>query len=423
MIGELSMILASVFGSIAPSSPDSGTNASSYSSSDFGTVTYFQNLDKYSPNNIEGSCVYVALAIMLSYYDNFRNDNIISGTYERHDEFSDKESALLISPGVDKTPGIEYSKNFDALKMAIEETYPDDPETGKPDPNLYRADQQWQELNREQSNELWDYVHSLADTDFQMKLLSTRADLPGEADRDNFWTSGITNDYQMILDEIYGDEAIVFTRVEGDEANDIYGYDSLADLVKSKLNEGYIVNITIRNIKNNSRHAVVAYYHDDLGIHAHWGWNAAWNDVAIDTSKDEITSVGWLDFPGFPLEHSQNYVIDGIGYCGCGEHVIHSYSTFHGPGTYTIPVFGGGLIRPMSDLPTFGGPGGDGTYPPGTGGRPKAVVPADSHLAICACGYHEIQKHFTYEGNNSSDCSGCGITYSPLRVVPREINI
>ena len=40
----------------------------------FGMVSYFQNLDTYSPTNSQGSCGYVSFIQYLSYYDTFRND-------------------------------------------------------------------------------------------------------------------------------------------------------------------------------------------------------------------------------------------------------------------------------------------------------------------------------------------------------------
>lgn len=52
-------------------------------SSGMSMVTYFQNLYTYSPVNSHGSCGYVSFIQYLSYYDTFRNDNIIPTVYER----------------------------------------------------------------------------------------------------------------------------------------------------------------------------------------------------------------------------------------------------------------------------------------------------------------------------------------------------
>lgn len=50
--------------------------------------SYFANLDKYMPNNSAGSCGYVAVSSVLSYYENFYKDDIMSEKYNlRHKGF------------------------------------------------------------------------------------------------------------------------------------------------------------------------------------------------------------------------------------------------------------------------------------------------------------------------------------------------
>lgn len=424
MKGKILMVVAGIFISAFPSLRGIRVEASS-SSLDFGTVTYFQNLDKYSPYNLEGSCSYVSLSMMLAYYDNFLNDNIISGKYERHDEFMTFDSALCVSPGIEKTSPIQYTKNYDALKAEIERLYPGP--DGEPDSTQYQKDPNWQELNKGQSNELWDYIHSLSDTDFQMKIITTIADMPGgQATRDNFWTAGSHTDWQKILDAMYGEGNIAFSYAGENDVQEKYGYESLAELAEAKIDEGYILHVGIYNPdpERGGSHGVTAYYRDSEGIHAHWGWGASDNDNIIDLETYQITVVGWLDFPGFPLEHSQNYVINGVGYCGCGEHAIHSYEEFYGPGTYNLPLGGFSISRAGIGFP--GGIVDPGKEPPDIPERPKIIVPENSHLAICPCGHYEIQRHYTYEGSAPSGnpfCSACGVFYSPLRLVEREIDI
>lgn len=67
---------------------------------DFSMKTYFSNLQKYLPSNIVGSCSYVAIASVLSYYDNFYNDDIIPEKYEFYDDSNSLEEAKKTSPGL-----------------------------------------------------------------------------------------------------------------------------------------------------------------------------------------------------------------------------------------------------------------------------------------------------------------------------------
>lgn len=422
MKGNVLILAALLATSMSVKGPVSQVFATS--SLTFGTTTYFQNLTKYSPYNLEGSCSYVSLSMMLAYYDNFRNDNIILGQYERHDEFTNESEALLVSPGTEKTAPISYSKNYAQLIGNIEEYYRN--LTGDEETKLFEQDSGWIELQRQRSNELWDYVHMLSDTDFQMKLISTAADTFEWFSRDVFSTGGSHTWWQQILNSVYGEGSVTFTSFDRDNPQDYidYGYESLAELAEAKLDEGYVLHVAINSLIDDSGHGVTAYYHDEDGIHAHWGWGASRNDCVIDFKEYEISVVGWLDFPGFPLEHSQNYVIDGVGYCGCGEHAIHSYEEFYGPGTYSLPLGGFSISRAGIGFP--GGIVDPGKEPPDIPERPKIIVPNNSHLAVCPCGHYELQRHYTFEGTGQlidSSCSACGHQYSPLLLVPEEIDI
>lgn len=65
---------------------------------------YFKNLTEYSPYNRFGTCSFVSLIQVLSYWDNFYDDNIIEEKYDRKAENQSPYllDSELISPGVEK---------------------------------------------------------------------------------------------------------------------------------------------------------------------------------------------------------------------------------------------------------------------------------------------------------------------------------
>ena len=64
---------------------------------------YFYNLDRNFGNNLVGSCGYVALAMLLSYYDTYWDDNIIDDRYDENEYLiNDSLSDTIKSPGIGK---------------------------------------------------------------------------------------------------------------------------------------------------------------------------------------------------------------------------------------------------------------------------------------------------------------------------------
>ena len=63
--------------------PSNPGNPGNYSSQ-LNMVNYFSNLNTFSPSNKGGSCGFVSLAQVLSYYDTFYNDSIIPEQYDKN---------------------------------------------------------------------------------------------------------------------------------------------------------------------------------------------------------------------------------------------------------------------------------------------------------------------------------------------------
>ena len=64
---------------------------------------YFYNLDRNFGNNLVGSCGYVAMGMLLSYYDTYWDDNIIDDRYDENEYLiNDSISNTIKSPGIKK---------------------------------------------------------------------------------------------------------------------------------------------------------------------------------------------------------------------------------------------------------------------------------------------------------------------------------
>ena len=70
-----------------------------YLNNNFSTK-YFYNLNNYCGNNSKGSCGYVALSMILSFYDTYWDDRVIPENYDQNANF--QTVASFESPGIRK---------------------------------------------------------------------------------------------------------------------------------------------------------------------------------------------------------------------------------------------------------------------------------------------------------------------------------
>lgn len=304
-------------------------------------ITYFYNLYSFSPENSYNSCGYVSFIQYLSYFDSFYNDAIIPEQYERNQgsslTFAD---ARLVSPGV------------------IRQTYPDN------------------------SIDLYNFVQNNKDSDYQMELMY----LVNEnycRNASNYDSSIGMWDYDIIVDSIpaLSNSSFEFTsyndfgvNAKPTDTNVISWFDSY---VKNQLDDGYPVMLHIAMYNEitddlDGYHSVVAYYYDNDGIHANFGWGSDSTDVIISDDY-QITEAGCIDFSDVTEIHSNNFVVNDIGYCGCGLQHVHNY-------TYDYSHF----------LPS-------------------------KHRAYCCCGASKLETHairfgstFIQNGHKYAYCLFCG---------------
>lgn len=257
-------------------------------------IAYFQNLYNYSPSNYDGSCGYVSLIQYLSYYDCFYNDSIIPEIYERNQgSVSSFDLARLISPGV------------------IKQTYP---------PTDLIS--------------VYNTVQNNCSFDYQMNLMNI-VNQSFNHDPNNYTNSIGMWDYYRILNTIsaFANTSFCYTRVQDFGANAKPTDANVANwfdfYVKSQLSQGNPVVIHIAQYDENTGyyekyHSVVAYYYDNDGIHANFGWGPNSTNVLINGYQ--ITEAGVIDFYYVSESHSHNYIINNSGYCGCGIATSHTYN-------------------------------------------------------------------------------------------------
>lgn len=88
-------------------------NSSTLYQTNYYSTYYFSQLKQNFGNNIKGSCTYVALAMLLSYYDSYWNDSIIPEGYDMISMLEENELPLLV-----ESPGI-YTEVTDIISPSI----------------------------------------------------------------------------------------------------------------------------------------------------------------------------------------------------------------------------------------------------------------------------------------------------------------
>lgn len=247
--------------------------------------TYFSNLLYYTPSNQEGSCGYVSLIQLMSYYDTYLDDNIIPEIYDRnglYNSYASIESDKFKSPGVIREHN--YSNNYEGFVL---------------DTKSYNL-----------QSELI-YINNLTGN-FKDWENSTKIE-----------------EYQRILDNFYGSQEFVY--VNPYSLGKIYVSDpnkqnKFKKYIKDKIDEGKPVIVHISEGEFGDRHSVVAYAYDNDIIYANYGWNGEYTCVPLLNEKyTTIYYVCTLEYQNNSVKPSNNYSIGGISYNGLGRH-SHDYN-------------------------------------------------------------------------------------------------
>ena len=338
----------------------------------FSMETYFENLYAYAPANLGSSCGFVSLAMYLSFFDSFRNDAFVPESYERVSTAATQNQALLTSPGVQRLP-LDYDPDIDDYNEVFS-----------------------------------DYVDDNKNTDFQAHLIdlyATATNYVPPANGPDYPTRIGMGSYHYVLDALYGQGNVPWTTIystyfSSDPASQ-YAVSSMHYYVSQILSYGVPAIIHYKGNLNNPDefyHSAIAYKIDQNElIHANTQLGPTPTDEIIVPNQLFITEVGYADVSYFAWNHSKNYAINGLKYCGCGQHVFHTFTSVPLPADPDSHNHGEDSSEGGDDLDYLG----DTLY----------------HSAHCACGYTKVERHFAFSTDlPTTICSACGANCSALQM-------
>ncbi len=238
---------------------------------------YYDNLKENYGYNQMGSCGYVALSILLSYYDNYLSDDIID---ERYDVAARLDVNDFItkrcSPGTNNEIAYNY-KNF---------------------------------------NTYYNYILNTKSKVFHTYLISLGIDLGiHKKNVDDYGTT--FNDRLKVLKKYLTNKNIDY-KIESKEKN------AFANNVKSfvieNVKKGNPVLVGIEN--SEEAHAVIAYEYDEINdkIYCHFGDKMRTRSTIEDSEFPTYENALVLKINKNHV-HTENYIVDGKVYCYCNPHI------------------------------------------------------------------------------------------------------
>ena len=255
---------------------------------------YFEHLQYYGTNN-KGSCGYIALSQILTYFDTYWNDNIVP---ERYDYISDGDGKNMLlrfsSPG-------SYPDNLDG--KTAEEYYESVKECERYSLHaklIYIGGERLHIFNKHPT--IIDGKEQYCGTNFFDLVDLLKVYLMTE-------TIINTNDYGITY--------------ETGSSNTVREY------VIEEIKKGYPVLVVVKNTANNGTHACVAYAYDENydKIFFHQGY-------AMTKTRQTLTEMGFdayvsamTFFPHVDHVHSDNYAVKtSYGtydyYCACSDEIV-----------------------------------------------------------------------------------------------------
>lgn len=289
---------------VQPEDDNDGGEISTYSSVEYDSFleAYYANLTQNMGFNYHGSCGYVALGMLLSYYDTYLNDAIIPEKYDMPSLGSEKNM-------------IERKNSPGILEDSISST-----ETmvyGKVTPYGLSASE-YLSIIKNKANAAKPSLHA--------KLILIGNEL-GYYNRDNEeYCSTNINDREAILTEYF--KEIGFTARVNFEIIKITGTSSKIEKeTRNYIDQGYPVLVSLANAKSGEGHACIAYAHDSNDIYLNAGWTgdykyARYNDKVFmkDYDMDTYANAMVVKFVNKHL-HSDNYMVGDQSYCSCSDEI------------------------------------------------------------------------------------------------------
>jgi len=224
---------------------------------------YFSNLRSNFGNNTNGTCAYVSIGMLLSFYDTYWDDTFIPEKYDVFTTFQTDKQPLAnfdLIPSMTESPGVDFEPSNLVSNLTNEEY-------------LTLAD-------------------NYSDEYFQFKLISLGKQYLGNNHFDNNAELGLTNaEINQVLNQ-YVHSYIGFPSIDVIvEQNLASVTPDIRNIVIDKINDGVPSLLILKNPKNNQAHSVIAYDYDSTNdeIYVHPGWrNDNLNSVVTHCSLTDL---------------------------------------------------------------------------------------------------------------------------------------
>ncbi|MBO5285987.1 MAG: hypothetical protein J6B16_03720 [Clostridia bacterium] len=298
--------------SVKPKVEDTDYNWTHEDSYDTFMEAYFRNLNSNMGYNLYGSCSYVALGMMLSYYDTYLNDGIIS---ENYDAVSNYSKICFVSNN--ESPGI-----IDETTIIIGQDY------------TFQLDEYYNPVMCEET--YLEYINYAKDKSLHAKLIDIGIQKGYVDINTTGFLCGLSHDGAIdVLNQYLSNFTFLQNKYQIIEYNNTYN--SVEDFVIEKIDLGYPVFVSIYDSTGqNESHSVVAYdykyINGELQIYCNMGYGShKYAYYPIFLNYTNCTDAFIIDFD-LEHTHSNNYALR-IGskttyYCYCDEN-IETYKSLH----------------------------------------------------------------------------------------------
>ena len=200
---------------------------------------YFSNLRNNFSLNAFGTCSYVSMGMLLSYYDTYFNDDFVPEYFDQNTVVEQSANGAIITKGVE-SPGV-VPEDYDFITSL---------------------------------SNFSNYVSNNPTASFQNYLINYAANTVNSTALDGF-NLGLSVDQQVaVLNEYLSDHVGSGYTAQSYVAWPNESQVSIKESIKPYLDRGEAVILNIRSAQVGC-HSVVAYDYDDTDIYVHTGWKDA----------------------------------------------------------------------------------------------------------------------------------------------------
>lgn len=263
--------------------------------------------------NFLGSCGYVGIDMLLSYYDTYLNDNIVP---ERYDQISEGNCYNMLCRRNSPGSRFDQPKDFDI------------DEYGEDDEGILRR-----------NTDYYNYMYQQRDISLHAKLLTLGHAL-GYYDYNDETPASVNHKKMKQIIKKYMYDVLGFNdgneyRIYDIKDNLINDSDDVRNFVIEKISLGIPVLLSIKD-EDGEGHWVIAYEYDNASdkIYCNFGWGGDATHITPENYKEELyindpkmknfntySSAISIEFD-IPHVHSNNYAVTSVV---DGEEVTHYY--------------------------------------------------------------------------------------------------